>query len=314
MTLLGTLGRASVDTAASALGVSLAATPAATRPNWRHAVWRILGRMGEPTFTLAAAGVAFYAFLAIFPSIAVMVSLYGLVMDPTSVAVQTAQLDRFLPPAAAQLIGDALHNFSRKNTYELNAGLAIGFVLAVYSARAGVASLMGALNLVFAARETRSFLKQQFIAVTLTLAAVVVGIGALVVTSILPLVLGLLPPSEADFKALLIWLRWPLLAVVVAAGFSTIYKFAPCRPRARWRPTLGAMTATGFWIVGSSLFSIYVSMSHSYDAIYGSLSAVVVLLVWLWVTAMVLLGGAVIDAERERLALERAGSVRIGSL
>lgn len=304
MALLGALGGASVDTAASALAPL--ATQRARRPNWRHAVWRVVGRMGEPTFTLAAAGVAFYAFLAIFPSIAVMVSLYGLVMEPASVADQTAQLDRFLPPAAAQLIGDALHNFTRKNTYELNAGLIVGFVLALYSARAGVASLMSALNLVFAARETRGFFKQQLIAVALTLAAVVVGIGALVVTSILPLVLGLLPPSEANFKALVVWLRWPLLAVVVCAGFSTIYKFAPCRPRARWRPTPGAIVATGLWIVGSTLFSIYVSMSHSYDAIYGSLSAVVVLLLWLWVTAMVLLTGAVIDAERERLAAERA--------
>ncbi|MBV9245451.1 MAG: YihY/virulence factor BrkB family protein, partial [Methylobacteriaceae bacterium] len=151
----------------------------------------------------------------------------------------------------------------------------------------------------FEATETRSFLAQQLTAVALTLAAIVVGICILLATSVVPVVLKLLP-LEPDAQALVLWLRWPLLAVMVAIGFATVYRFAPCRPGAKWRITFGSVTATALWIVGSSLFSLYISMSGSYDAIYGSLAAVVVLMLWLWVTALALLTGAVIDAERAR--------------
>ncbi|MBV8565749.1 MAG: YihY/virulence factor BrkB family protein [Methylobacteriaceae bacterium] len=297
--LLAAVGIASLDKASSAAGVPVAEADFSPRRSWRDTVWRIYDRMVHATFSLAAAAVAYYAFLAIFPSVAALASVYGLITDPATVQGQVDALERFLPPEAAKLISDALHNFVLKNTSELNAALAISFVLTVWSARAGVAALMSALNVAFEATETRSFLAQQLTAVALTLAAIVVGICILLATSVVPVVLKLLP-LEPDAQALVLWLRWPLLAVMVAIGFATVYRFAPCRPGAKWRITFGSITASALWIVGSSLFSLYISMSGSYDAIYGSLAAVVVLMLWLWVTALALLTGAVIDAERAR--------------
>jgi membrane protein len=269
------------------------------RFHWRHVFWRILGRLGDATFTLAAAGIAFYAFLALFPAIGVMVSVYGLITDPADVQSQAEALERMLPTEAAKLIANALQGFANKDRSELNTALVVSFFLTLWSARAGISSIMDGLNFVYDRSETRHFLMRQLVAVALTMCAVVVGIVLLAATSIVPVVLQLLQP-EPQTRALLLGLRWPLLTLFVAASFATLYRFAPCRPEARWRLTFGTVVATTLWIAGSSLFSLYASLSSSYDAIYGSLSAVVVLLLWLWVTALAMMIGAVIDAERER--------------
>jgi membrane protein len=297
--LLAAVGIASLDRAATAAGNPAEETDFLPRREWRDVARRILARISEAHFPLTAAGVAFYAFLAIFPSIAVFVSLYGLFTDPSTVQAQTDAIERMLPPEAAKLLSDALRGFLAKNKLELNAALTISFILALWSARAGVSALMSALNIAFQMPEHRGYFAQQVIAIGMTLAAILLGIALVVAMSVIPLILNYLPPAEPT-RTLVAWARWPVLAILVSIGFATIYRFAPCRPNSRWRISMGSIAATAMWIVGSALFSVYISMSTSYDAIYGSLTAVVVMLLWLWVSALVLLSGAVIDAERER--------------
>jgi membrane protein len=266
---------------------------------WWRVFWRIIMRASDSMVSMTAAAIAFYFFFSIFPAIAVFVSVYGLMAGPATVETQAHAIDRLLPPEAGKLVTDALNVFASKGSLALNAALIISFLATLWSARAGIWAMMTGLNIVFERPEQRSYLVQQLTALALTLAAIVAGIALFSATSIAPVVLQILPAKE-ETAPLVLWLRWPFLAALVALGFATIYRFAPCRPRARWRVSPGAIVATGLWMVGSSLFSLYISSFRSYDAIYGSLAAVAVLMLWLWLTAFALLTGAVIDAERER--------------
>lgn len=257
----------------------------------------IFNRIGRDNITLVAAGVAFYAMLAMFPALAAIVSLYALVGDPADVARRISEYGSLLPPEALKLITDGLQGFAQKSGSQLSFALGTSVLFALWSARAGISSVMTGLNIAYEETEKRSFIMQNVIALVLTLGAVVFTIVIILAVAVVPIVLKFLSLSNLT-ATLLDILRWPLLAVLVILGFAVIYRWAPSRSHPRWRwITWGSAIATGFWLLGSFVFSIYVSKFGSYDATYGSLGAVVILLLWFWVSALILLTGAEIDAE-----------------
>ena len=273
------------------------------RPGLTGIMWSVVERIGRDNVTMVAAGVAFYALLAIFPALAAVVSIYGLISDPAEVSRQIASLYYVLPPEALKLITDGLQAFVSKSSSQFNIALITGLVLALWSARAGMAAIMTGLNIAYEEVERRSLIKQNLVALAMTLAAIVLAIAVLFAVGIIPAALALLrlPGNIATIVALI---RWPILAVLILTGFAVLYRFAPCRTEARWQwITWGSATASTFWIVGSVLFSYYVSHFGSYDATYGSLGAVVILLLWLWVAALFFLMGAEVDAELHARAL-----------
>lgn len=260
---------------------------------------RVWERLGNDNLTLIAAGVAFYALLAIFPAFAAFVSVYGLVADLGAVQRQIAELATFMPAEAAKLLTDALEGLIGKGASKLNLGLIVGLGLTLWSARAGMGALMTGLNVAYECDEKRSFLMQQAVALGLTAGAIVFAGVTLLAVAAVPVAIGLLPLAE-EVKTVLSVARWPLLAVVVMIGFAALYAFAPSRRELHWRwLSWGAGVATILWIAGSALFSAYVSQFGSYDATYGALGAVVVLLLWFWLTALVTLLGAEINAVLE---------------
>jgi membrane protein len=259
----------------------------------------VVMRISRDNLMLVAAGVAFYGMTAIFPAIAAFVSIYGLFADPSRVEGQVSSYAGLIPAESLRLLTDALQSFVNKSNSSLSFALVISIFLALWSAKAGVSSLMTGLNIANETTERRNILLQQGTGLLLTLGGVLFGGVALAAVAVLPIVIDYLPLTE-ESKAILGLGRWLLLAFLVCFALAVLYRFGPCRDKAKWRwITLGSAIATLLWLIASGLFSFYVSRFGAYDRTYGSLAAPVVLLLWFWLSSLVVLIGAEIDAEME---------------
>ena len=268
-------------------------------PGWRAVIRRTFWEMLTDRVSLVAAGCAFYGTLSLFPSMSMLVSIYGLMFDPATVEPQLAVLRDLLPPAAYALIDDRVRVLVTRPPASLGLGLLISTSVALWSSASGVKSMITALNLAYEEREQRSFLRYQLTAFTITVLAIISAVIGLMVLVGLPAVLAFLgfPPSQT------FWLRLAsmlLLVATVLVGLSLLYRFGPCRASPRWHwVTPGSAVATVLWIGASALFSWYVERFSTYDATYGPLGTVVAFMMWLFVTVYVVLLGAELNAELE---------------
>ena len=248
---------------------------------------------------LLSAGVAFFSFLSLFPAIVAGVLVYGLVADPAQIRQQADDLAAALPSSARDLLMAQVDTLTSSNQQSLGLGLVLALLLALWSASGGIGYLITAINMAYDEEETRGFVKRKSLALLLTLAAIVFGLLMVSLVAIAPAVLDALA-FGAPLRALLEVGRWLLLLVAVMAGLAVLYRVAPDRESARlaWVST-GAVVSTLVWLIASFGFSLYVDYFSSYGKTYGSLAAVVVLLLWLWISFYVVLLGAEINAESE---------------
>jgi membrane protein len=278
-----------------------AAEPARDAP---RGLWSLLGRIkantGRDNVSLLAAGLALYALLATFPALFASVSLYGIVLDPARIAEQTRGVAAALPAEAAEILQGALTSIAQGQGTTLSVGLAIGVLLALWSARKGMVALMTAMNIVFHLEETRGMVRRMLVSLGLTVGAVV-GFLLLVLLGVAaPVIFSVLGIGDA-FRVALSALRWLVLWGGVVLGLNIVYRFAPNRADANWRwITYGSASAATLWLVGSVAFSQYVSRFGSYADTYGALAGVVILLLWFYLSGWAVLLGAEIDATLER--------------
>ena len=266
---------------------------------WRQVAGRSWQRIGRDNISIISAGVAFYAFLAIPSALTALVALYGLAFNPADVQHQVAALQGVMPQEATQVVSRQLQTITARPNSTLGISFVVALLVAVWGARSGMATLMTALNIAYAEEERRGFLRFQASAFALTAAAVLFAVVSIALIGVLPAVLGLLPFGSFGKTAASV-LRWPLLVLLVVVGLAAIYRYAPSREEAKWRwVSWGAAAATLLWIIGSALFSLYVSQFASYNKTYGSLGAVVVLMMWLYVSAFAVLLGAELNSELE---------------
>ncbi|MEK0084439.1 YihY/virulence factor BrkB family protein [Benzoatithermus flavus] len=265
--------------------------------------WQVLKRVWRETtsdrMSMMAASCAFYAMLALFPAISVLISLYGLVLDPSSVEGQLQAVRDILPAAAYDLVAQRVHDLAAKGSTTLSWGVAIGFLFALWSATAGTKALINALNIAYEEEEKRSFLRLNLVAIAMTLCGIVGVSVALSVIVGVPAALRLenLGPAAGIAVRLLSFL---LLIGCVVVGLSVLYRFGPDRHEARWHwITPGSILAGVLWLLASLLFSFYVGHFASYDVTYGSLGAVVIVLMWFYISAFVVMLGAELNAELE---------------
>jgi membrane protein len=264
--------------------------------------WRQIAR--DNLSTLAAAA-AFYALLTIFPALTALVSLYGLVADPNMVERQIAAMEGPLPAEAVSLLATWLQALAHGPTAKFGAGLVISVLLAAWSAWSATAMLMTAVNVCYGGEEPRGFVWFYAEAFALSFGLALFGATALALVAVLPVVLDLLSPSAA-VHALISLARWPFLAVLAMFALAIIYRYGPARVAREWEwVSWGAALATTLWLAGSVGFAFYVSAVGSYDRTYGSLGAVVVLLLWFYMSAYVILIGAELNAQVERLPMRR---------
>jgi membrane protein len=278
-----------------------ATTPTRIPPRgWWQITRRAFAESKADHVPTLAGGVAFFAFLAIFPAMIAALTIYGLVADPAQVAQQVEGLAAMLPEQTQPLIADQLRSVVSSSDSALGVGLIVSLLAALWSASSGTGNLVQAVNLAYDEEETRGFMKLRGTALLLTLGAIVFVLVALTLVAVVPVLLDALPLGPVG-TVLAQVLRWTLLLAVVVVALAVVYRVAPDRdaPRFRWAST-GALVAAALWIAGSMLFSFYVDSFGSYNKTYGALAGVVVLLLWLYLTSYVVLLGAEINAEAER--------------
>ncbi|HEV8015721.1 MAG TPA: YihY/virulence factor BrkB family protein [Stellaceae bacterium] len=270
------------------------------RREWWSILMAIGMRIGRDNVSLLAAGVAFYIFVAIPSALAAIVSVYGLMFNPSQVESQIVSLMGVLPADVITILGDFLQMLAAKPQSTLGLHLILGLAVAVWSAQSAASSMIAALDAAYEQKETRAFLRFQLAALILAACSIVFALASLMLFAVMPAVLDWVLPFADKTKTAINIFRWPALAVTVALAIAGIYRFAPAREGSR-RPwgAWGVLLTTIVWIGSSALFGLYVSKVASYDASYGSLGAVVVLLLWLYIAVFVVLLGAELNAEIE---------------
>jgi membrane protein len=267
---------------------------------WKDILWRAWGEVSEQNLFLIAGGVTYAVLLALFPGLAALVSLYGLVFDARQIERQVAALSGLLPPQTQELLSHELHNLVQSSNGALGFAAVVGLLLALWSASRGMSGMITAINVAYEEKERRGFFKLNLIAIGLTLGLLTGGVVAISLVAILPAAVHLVAVGTAT-KWLLLLVQWPLLIVLVMLGLAVLYRFGPDRDEPQWRwVSPGSVAATLLWIVASVGFTVYVANFNSYDKTYGSLGGVVVLLTWLYLSALTVLLGAVINAQAER--------------
>lgn len=266
---------------------------------WKQIVKRAWAENKADNMPIIAGGVAFFGFLSIFPALIALVSLYGLVASPETVARQVEDLSAQLPNDAAGLIEDQLTAIVQNSGSALSISLVVSILAALWSASGGVGNLITAVNIAYDEVEARNFIKLKLLSLGLTLGAIVFVLVTFGLVAVVPAVIEALPFGVVGTVLAQI-ARWVLLLAVFAGSLAVLYRVAPDRdaPRLRW-VSLGAVIVTVIWALVSVGFAIYVDNFGSYDKTYGTIAGVIVLMLWLYLTCYLLLLGAEINSEAE---------------
>lgn len=258
---------------------------------WKDVLARTFAEAKQDQLTLLAAGVAFFGLLALVPGLFALVSIYGLVADPADVTRHVDDLLGTAPSEVREFVSQQLESVTGTDEGAAGLSAALGVLVALWSASSGMKHLLDALNAAYDEVEGRGMLKVRALSLGFTVGAVVFVLGAVVVITVVP---ELVPGPLA-------LLRWPLLGAAFVGALAVLYRYGPSRDNPEWHwTTPGALVATALWLVASGLFSLYTSSFASYNETYGSLGGVVVVMLWLFITAAVVLLGAELDAELER--------------
>jgi membrane protein len=264
---------------------------------WKDIAKRTLKEVKQDQVTLLGAGVAFYSLLALFPAVIAGVSIYGLVADPSTVQSQIDELTRRLSPETATIIGTQLKQVTSGAGGALGLATVIGILTALWSASSGMKAMITGVNLAYDETESRKFVKLRGLSIVLTLGAMMLmGVA-------LALIVGF--PAVADsWPTALRWtasiLRWVLLAALLIGALAVLYRYAPDRDEPKWTwASWGSGVATLLWILASIGFSIYANSFGNYNKTYGALAGVIILMFWLYLTAVIVLVGAELNTEME---------------
>jgi membrane protein len=266
---------------------------------WKQILKRAWAENKADNMPIIGGGVAFFGFLSIFPALIALISIYGLVASPKSVASQVESLTKQLPHSAANLIKTQLTSIVDHSGSALSIGLVVSILAALWSASGGVGNLITAVNIAYDEVETRNFLKLKLTSLALTLGAIAFVIVTFGLLAVVPSVIQALPLGVVG-TILAQVVRWVLLLAVFTGSLAVLYRVAPDRdaPRFRW-VSLGAVIVTVIWALVSVVFAIYVNNFGSYDKTYGTIAGVIVLMLWLYLTCYLVLLGAEINAEAE---------------
>ncbi|QXC62434.1 YihY/virulence factor BrkB family protein [Aquihabitans sp. G128] len=266
---------------------------------WKDIGARVLKEAKADNVPLLSAGVAFYALLSLFPALVAIVSIYGLVADPSEVSRQLASITQAMPRDAANLLVDQARTVAGTPGGKLGLSAGIGIVTALWSASSGMKWLLTALSLTYDEPEDRKFVKLRGTALLLTVGAAVafvVSLGVIAAAPALARSLGLGDVGAIVFTVL----RWPFLGALVVIGLAVVYRYGPNRDPAKWRwVSWGSGVAAAVWLVASAGFALYAAVAGKFAATYGSVGGVVVMMLWLYLTVLSILLGAELNAEME---------------
>ena len=264
---------------------------------WKDIAKRTAKEVKQDQVPLLAAGVAFYTLLALFPAIIAGVSIYGLVADPETVRDQIDRLAQRLSPETATILTQQIRQVTSGAGGALGVATVIGILTALWSASSGMKALITGVNLAYDETESRKFVKLRGLSILLTL-------GAMVLLAVAGATIVGFPPIADNLPVVLQWvlsiLRFVVLAVLLIAGLAVLYRYAPDRDEPKWTwVSWGSGIATLLWILASIGFSIYVNSFGNYNKTYGALAGIIILMFWLYLTAVIVLVGAELNTEME---------------
>ncbi len=289
------------------IGSSPCVKPA--RPNFVEILRGLYNKMNDDRLLAVAGGLAFFGLLALFPGIAAFVALYGLFADWSTINGNLGTLTFMLPHGSAEIIADEVKRVAAQGNGALGIKFFVSLVIALWSANSGIKATFDALNVAYGEQEKRDFIALNLQSLFFTLAAIVGSIAAFLAVVAAPVVFRFL--GFGSVEATINIVRWPLLAGIVLLGLSVLYRFGPSRAARKWRwITWGSTVATLLWIAISVLFSWYVASIGNYSRTYGALGAIVGFMTWIWLSAIVVLLGAEINAELERYAKQRGEGIK----
>ena len=269
------------------------------RQGWKDILYRTYQEMQSDRLLSIAGGVAFFVLLAIFPAITALVSAYGLFFNTSTITGNLSLLNDVVPANVVSIVSEQANRIAANSGRTLSVGIIVGILVSLWSAMSGVKAMIDALNVIYEQQEGRSFITLNLVALVFTLGGFAAFLLAIVAVIVLPLVLspiGLGSETETLTRVL----RWPTLLLVLLIGLAILYRYGPYRRAARWQwVSVGSVFAAVTWIAGSYLFSWYLASFANYNATYGSLGAAVGLMVWLWISTIVVLLGAELNAEIE---------------
>jgi membrane protein len=266
---------------------------------WKDILLRVYRGVSENRILLVAAGVTFYALLAIFPGIAALISIYGLFADPASVAGHLDTMANVAPGGAIDVLHEEMTRLASQGGATLGVSFLVSLAISLWTANSGVKAIFDALNIVYGEEEKRSFVKLNAITLLVTLGIVAFILLTLVAVVAVPVALAYIPLPGVTALVVKIG-RWPILFALVTTALAVLYKYGPSRTDPRWRwITWGSVAAAIVWLAASALFSWYVASFGSYNKTYGSLGAIIGFMTWIWISIVVVLVGAKLNAEME---------------
>jgi membrane protein len=269
---------------------------------------RVYNGISEDRIFANAAGVTFYSLLALFPGVAALVSIYGLFADPSIIVSHLDTISGFAPGGAVDVLRQQLTRLAAQGSTTLGVGFLVGLVISLWSANSGIKALFDALNAVYEEKEKRSFTKLNAVTLAFTIGTTGFLLIAIACVIALPVVLNFFPAARVSGRLLEI-ARWPILLVLVAFGLTLIYRFGPSRSEPRWQSiTWGSAFAAILWLAASVLFSWYAANFGSFNKTYGSLGAIIGFMTWMWLSIIVVLVGAKLNAEVEH------GTMRVAKM
>ncbi len=264
---------------------------------WKDVLWRVYASVNDNRLLAVAAGVVFYSLLAIFPAVAAFVSLYGLIADASTIDAHLSLASGILPAGAVDILHEQVTKLAAKSDAKLSLGFMTGLGVALWSANAGMKAIIDALNVVYDEKEKRSFVKLNLVSLLFTFVAILSLMVALTTIIVVPIIFSMLGLST--FFSL-VALRWPMLLMLATLALAAIYRYGPSRREARWQwLSVGSVVAAIVWLISSLLFSWYIANFGAYNATYGSLGAAVGMMMWMWISAIVILLGGELNAEIE---------------
>ncbi len=267
--------------------------------SWRNVLRYVKESFFDDRLVIVAPGVAFFLMLGLMPGLAALILIYGIVADPLQVREHFETISPAIPPEAATLISTQIQHIAQEPNVA-GWGVLVSIALTLWAGSYAMGVIMAALNVTFGTRETRGYIRLTVLRVVLTLAAIGIALSAVGVLVVVPTLLAVLPISES-VKSVVSLVRWPLLLLVGIVGLAMLYRYAPDRERPHFHSvTWGSSLAAILWVLGSSLFSLYVGRFNVYHEVFGAMGTVVILMLWLLISAFAILLGAEVDAAIER--------------
>lgn len=267
---------------------------------WKDVLVRVKAESKQDNVSLLAGGVAFFGLLALVPALVALVSVYGLIASPSDVERQVEEMLGAAPAEVRDLMTEQLSTITEDSGRALGLAAVIGILVALWSASSGIKNLIAGINAAYDEDEERGFVKLRAVSLAFTVGAIVVLVGSFLLIAVLPALLADSGLGDAGRIAAGV-LRWVLLLVIMVVGLAVLYRYGPDRDEPKWTwASPGALLASALWLGGSAVFAVYTANFGKYNETYGSMGAVVVGMLWLYITAFAVLLGAELNSELER--------------